>query len=186
MPLPRDEKPAAHTAKDFWNLPEGDRAELIDGVLYDMAPPSWDHQQITGGIASDLRVHIKERGGLCKVCAAPVAVSLSADETTWVEPDVIVVCDPSKISHRGVEGAPDLTVEVVSLSSIERDCLTKSVLYKSAGVREYWIVDPLSERTTVYRFEAQGADFVSVYDFTQPVPVGIWNGELSLTVAEYL
>lgn len=182
MPL---SKHAPYTAEDYWNLPEGVRAELIDGELYDMTPPSWTHQQIVAGLVRVLGNRIEENGGPCKVCPAPIAVNLAGDETTWVEPDVVVVCDPAKISERGVEGAPDFVVEVVSPSSVSLDYLTKASRYQRAGVGEYWIVDPLSRHTTVYRFEEDGAGFMNRYGFDDPVPVGIWDGNLRVCVGDF-
>lgn len=88
MPLPKMNGRVC-TTEDYWNLPDGRRAELIDGVLYDMAPPSRAHQSIVTGIATDLTTHVRAHGGPCRVAAAPVAVNLNADESTWVEPDVL-------------------------------------------------------------------------------------------------
>ena len=104
MPLPASR---VYTSEDYWNLPDGVRAELIDGELYDMAPPDWVHQAIVAGIVTDLNAHIRRHSGNCKAVPAPVAVNLDANDETWVEPDVVVVCDSSRISKRGVEGAPD-------------------------------------------------------------------------------
>lgn len=105
-----------YTAEDYWGLPDDRRAELINGVLYDMAPPSTQQQAIVAGMVTDLTLHVRGRGGPCRVYGAPVAVRLNcgSNDESWVEPDVIVVCDPAKISDRGCEGAPDLAVEVVS------------------------------------------------------------------------
>ena len=178
-------KHRAYTAEDYWSLPDGVRAELIDGELYDMAPPSWTHQQIAFGIARAFADYIDAHGGPCKVCPAPVAVNLDADETTWVEPDVSVVCDPEKISDRGVEGAPDLVVEVVSPSSVSMDYFIKASRYKDAGVAEYWIIDPSSRYVTKYRFQQTGAAFMARYSFDEPVPVSIWGDDLAIRVADY-
>lgn len=163
------------TSDDYWALPEGRRAELIDGELYDMAPPSWEHQGIVLELARKLADFIDSQEGDCKVRVAPVAVNLFADDTTWLEPDVMVVCDPSKISHRGVVGAPDFIAEVVSPSSGRMDYLTKADRYARAGVREYWIVDAETRQTAVYRYE-EGDVTPTFYPFSQPVPVGIWDG----------
>ncbi len=172
MPLPANR---VYTADDYWNLPDGVRAELIDGELYDMAPPSPTHQLLVTGLATDFTIYVRQHDGTCKVMASPVAVNLDANDTTWVEPDVVVVCDPRKISDRGVEGAPDLVVEVTSPSNSGMDYVTKLVRYKQAGVREYWIVDPGSQRTIVYGFD--GNDVVlNVYPFSEPVPSGIFVG----------
>lgn len=172
MPVPKNHA----TAEDYWNLPEGERAELIDGELWDLAAPSRSHQFIQGEIAYAIRAYIKGRKGRCQAYEAPFAVNLFADDTTFVEPDVSVVCDRSKLSDRGCEGAPDLVVEIVSPSSRSMDYRTKQSLYMSAGVREYLIVDPSLERTTVYYGEAEADPAPMVYPFASDMPVSIFPG----------
>lgn len=179
MPMP---KSGEFTSADYWNLPEGVRAELIDGVLYDMAPPSWEHQKIVAGLVRRLGNHVETNGGPCQVVGAPIAVNLCADDSTWVEPDVIVVCDPEKVSARGCEGAPDFVAEVVSPSSVTMDYFTKAARYQRAGVREYWIVDPAARQTSVYRYQ-DGPNLLACYPFDAAVPVGVFKG-LAITVAE--
>lgn len=181
MPLPV-RKPC--TSEDYWNLPADTRAELVDGALYDMAPPSWEHQAIVAGIVTDLNVYIRQHGGACRAVPSPVAVNLDADDETWVEPDVVVVCDPNMISHRGVEGAPDLVVEVVSSSSAGMDYIVKTARYRRAGVGEYWIVDPQPRQTVVYRFDGDAID-LRAYPFDKPVPVGLFPG-LDVKIADFL
>lgn len=188
MPL-MDDKGLEHglfTAEDYWGLPDDRRAELINGVLYDMTPPGTRHQAIVAGMVTDLTLHVREQGGSCKVYGAPVAVRLNCEpnDESWVEPDVVVVCDPAKISDRGCEGAPDLAVEVVSPSSRQKDYLIKTLAYERAGVREYWIVDASCEQVTVYRFEADGPH-LTTYAFTDAVPVGVFEGRLALTMTDY-
>lgn len=183
MPVPKHVSRKA-TAEDYWSLPEGRRAELIDGTLYDMAPPSRTHQDIVAGFTHALRQHVLEHGGPCRVYPAPFAVNLDADDATWVEPDVSLVCDPAKLSERGCEGAPDFVVEVVSPTSRRIDYLTKATQYEQAGVREYWIVDPTIKRTTVYRYETAGpAPLLAPFDI--PVEVGVLEG-LTITVSKLL
>lgn len=113
------------TSQDYWSLPEGRRAELIDGRLYDMAPPSRFHQVIAFGIGRALDEFIEANDGRCNVYLAPFAVNLFNDETVFVEPDVYVVCDPGKQSDRGCEGAPDFVAEIVSPSSRRMGYITK-------------------------------------------------------------
>ncbi len=110
MPSPGEHR---YTSEDYWNLSEGRRAELIDGQLYDMAPPGRIHQELISEFTQLLGSYIKSHGGACKVYPAPFAVNLDADDKDWVEPDVSVVCDLSKLDDRGCNGAPDLVVEVV-------------------------------------------------------------------------
>ena len=189
MPLPKIDTytaPTKHTAHDYWNLPAGVRAELIDGKLYDMAPPSFTHQRIAFGIAHQLQNHVDANNGPCKVVPAPFAVNLFADETTYLEPDVSVICEPSKISERGCEGAPDLVVEVVSPSSRRMDYLIKAARYEQAHVREYWIVDPMQKQTFVYCFYRYDSErgWATTYPFDKPIPVGSWDDAVSIAVAE--
>lgn len=174
-----------YTSEDYWNLPDGQRAELIDGQLYDMTPPSIMHQTIAFRIAHSFQNHVEHNGGPCRVLTAPVAVNLDADDSTWVEPDVLVVCDPAKLSARACEGAPDLVVEVVSPSSQYNDYMRKLPRYERAGVREYWIVDPDAARTLVYRFEKDGAS-PTAYEFDRQIPVGIFDDELVVTIGDLL
>ena len=163
-----------YTSEDYWNLPEGKRAELIDGKFYDMAPPSRIHQEISGQIYKTITNYIDAHRGSCKVYAAPFAVNLDANDKDWVEPDISVICDPNKLTDRGCSGAPDLIFEIVSPSSRRLDYGIKNGIYSQSGVREYWIVDPAKERVTVYHYEDDVAPVI--YAFSQDIPVGIYPG----------
>lgn len=180
MPLLKSDH---YTSEDYWNLPEGERAELIDGKLYDMAPPSLTHQTLSIELASTFRNYIKSKGGTCRVLTAPFAVNLDADDKDWVEPDISVICDPNKLTDRGCSGAPDLIIEIVSPSSRKMDYSLKNTIYSQADVREYWIVDPVKERVTVYRYEEDAAP--TIYTFTQPITIGIYK-DLTITIADLL
>lgn len=162
------------TAEDYWNLPEGVRAELIDGELWDLASPSRKHQRIVAEAARQMANYIEAHQGTCQVYPAPFAVNLFADDSTFVEPDVSVVCDPAKLSDRGCEGAPDLVIEVVSPSNPGMDYVTKLNLYREAGVREYWICDPIKERVLVYAFGFD--EFPAIYDFPMNTPSAVLEG----------
>lgn len=175
---------ASATVQDYWSVPDGHRSELIDGVLYDMAPPSVTHQRIAGGLARAFGNYVADHHGDCLVLQAPTAVDLAANETTWVEPDVLVVCDPKKVTDRAIVGAPDLVVEVVSPSSMRMDYYKKLGLYEQAGVREYWIVDPSHRRTTAYRFMRDGIPII--YPFDAAVPVSIWDDDLAVDIGSLL
>lgn len=110
-------------------------------------------------------------------------MDLGADDREWVEPDISVICDRTKLTERGCAGAPDFIIEIASPSSRKMDYSTKNALYASAGVREYWIVDPGKERTTVYRYEEDAAPVV--VPFSQDLTVGIY-GDLSMRVADFM
>lgn len=180
MPLPKQH---TYTSEDYWNLPDSQRAELIDGQLYNMAPPSRMHQEILSALHWKIRSYIAEHGGSCKVYPAPFAVNLDADDKDWVEPDISVICDHNKLTDRGCTGAPDWIVEVVSPSSRRMDYSIKNAIYSGAGVREYWIVDPAKQRTTVYHYEEDAAPIIVPFDM--PIAVGIYSG-LQITIEHLL
>lgn len=180
MPLPRE---THHTSEDYWNLPEGHRAELIDGKFYDMAPPSRIHQELISEFTQLLGTYIKAHGGACKVYPAPFAVNLDSEDKDWVEPDLSVICDSSKLDDRGCNGAPDLVIEIVSPSSRKMDYFRKNALYSESGVLEYWIVDPDRERTTIYRY--QHDDVPVIVPFTEDARVGIFPG-LTINISDLL
>lgn len=152
MSLPKERE---YTAEDYWGLPERRRAELIDGQLYDMAPPDRAHQEIVVGLSAAILDHIRSHNGDCKIYPAPFAVNLTSNDKTWVEPDISVICDKSKLSDRGCEGPPDWVVEVVSPGSIRTDYSVKLFKYRTAGVREYWIVNPMKGTILTYSFEGE-------------------------------
>lgn len=179
MPLLKDH----FTSEDYWNLPEGERAELINGRFYNMAPPSRIHQKISGQIYKIVSNYIDAHHGSCEVYAAPFAVNLDADDKNWVEPDISVICDPNKLTDRGCTGAPDLIFEIVSPASRKMDYSLKNTIYSEAGVREYWIVDPAKECVTVYHYEEDVAPVI--YSFSQEISVGIYQG-LSITIDDLI
>ena len=179
MPLLKDH----FTSEDYWNLPEGERAELINGRFYNMAPPSRIHQKISGQIYKIVSNFIDAHHGSCEVYAAPFAVNLDADDKNWVEPDISVICDPNKLTDRGCTGAPDLIFEIVSPASRKMDYSLKNTIYSEAGVREYWIVDPAKECVTVYHYEEDVAPVI--YSFSQEISVGIYQG-LSITIDDLI
>lgn len=146
-------KKTTHTIDDIYALPDGERAELIDGQLFMMAPPSRIHQELVMELSVSLRNYIKEKGGDCKVYPAPFAVTLSEDDKTYVEPDISVICDKNKLTDKGCSGAPDFIIEIVSPSSQRMDYLTKLFKYRTAGVREYWIINPMKKTVQMYSFE---------------------------------
>lgn len=161
-----------YTIEDIFNLPEGKRAELIDGQLFFMAPPNRKHQQIVGELFGTIRDYIKSNHGSCKPYVAPFAVFLNADDKNYVEPDISVICDKYKLTDRGCEGAPDWVIEVVSPGSQRMDYMTKLFKYRTAGVREYWIVDSRDRTISLYDFER---DNMEKHTFSDKVKVGMYD-----------
>ena len=171
MSLPQEK---IYTSEDYWNLPEGIRAELINGHIYNMAPPSRIHQKIMVELCTIINTHIKSKKGTCQVYPAPFAVNLDANDKDWVEPDISVICDPNKLTDRGCSGAPDWIIEIVSPGNPGHDFINKLNLYSKFGVREYWIADPRSQSVLVYYLEQK--DFcVRTYSFQDKIKVNIYE-----------
>ena len=180
MPLSNE---STYTINDIYALPEGERAELIDGKLYMMAPPSRLHQELVGELFTVIRNYIGKNGGSCKAYIAPFAVFLNENEKNYVEPDISVICDINKLNDKGCQGAPDWIIEIVSPSSQRMDYQIKLFKYRTAGVKEYWIVNPDTYTVTVYGFDN---DFNSgQYSFKQKIQVGIYP-ELSIVIQDLL
>lgn len=162
-----------YTIDDIYSLPEGSRAELIGGQIYYMAQPSTMHQRILSFLHLEIGNHIRAKGGTCEVLPAPFAVFLCADDSKYLEPDISVICDKDKLDDRGCKGAPDWILEIVSPSSRIMDYYTKLSLYLEAGVREYWIVDPVKQTILVYDMKQAAAP--AIYSFSDIVKVNIYN-----------
>ena len=169
MPLPQER---IYTIDDIYNLPDGERAELIDGQIYYMAPPTRKHQRIAVSLLTTINNYILSKGGSCEPYIAPFAVFLNADDKNYVEPDISVICDKSKLTEKGCDGAPDWIIEIVSPGSRRMDYFTKLFKYRTAGVREYWIVDPDKNRILVYNLEHGD---INEYTFSDTVKAGIYE-----------
>ena len=155
MPLPQE---ARYTLADALTWDEQDHIELIDGYPMMMSPPVRVHQKVSMSLSTQLDNYLT--GKTCEVYAAPFAVRLfeqdgdsPEDVDTMVEPDITVVCDPSKLDDIGCKGAPDLVMEILSPSTQRHDKLTKFNLYQRAGVQEYWIIDPRDKSVQVFVLE---------------------------------
>lgn len=147
------EQKKGFTIDDIYALPDNRRAELIDGQIFFMAPPGRKHQDILSFLHLTIGNYIAQNHGTCKIYPAPFAVFLSADNTRYLEPDISVICDRNKLNDKGCSGAPDWIIEIVSPGSSSMDYYTKLALYRSAGVKEYWIVDPITQIVLVYAME---------------------------------
>lgn len=174
-----------HIIDEIYNLPDGQRAELIDGFIYNMSPPSRIHQRIVSELTGAFSQYIRSNKGDCQVYAAPFAVFLNADDYNYVEPDVSIICDTSKLNDKGCNGAPDFIAEIVSPSSRRMDYIIKLLKYRSAGVREYWIIDPENQRILVYLFGDADTENLMQYSFEDSIPVHIYDA-LCIRIADYI
>ena len=153
MPLPKKNK---YTAEEYFALtPWADRhTELRDGEVIEFASPTTVHQDIAGSLYSEIRMYIRGNKGECKPFISPLDIKL--DDYNVVQPDVFVICDPSKYDDKRCYCAPDWCIEVLSTNRSD-DLIDKLSLYQKHGVREYWIVDPENEKVLVYF--SRGANF---------------------------
>lgn len=177
--MPREKKQGEYTLEDYYALPDERRVELIDGVIYDMSAPAIIHQKILGELFILFRECMDRHEGKCEVYLSPCDVRLDRDNRTMVQPDLLVVCEEYDIGAKAFDGAPDLTLEILSPSTRSKDMLLKLHKYANAGVREYWIVDP--DRQTVLVYDLEHEDYYpEKYSFEDRIPIRISGGECSI------
>lgn len=165
-----------YTLDDYYALPDDQRVELIDGKFYEMTAPSGVHQLILGELYVQFYNCVRDHHRDCKVYLSPYDVRLDQDNYTMVQPDLVIVCQEyDHINNIRFEGAPDMVIEILSPSTRSKDMMLKLSKYYSAGVREYWIVDPKNQAVIVYYFEEE--DYIPrTYTFEDKIPVGISKG----------
>ncbi len=168
------------TLEDYYALPDERRAELLDGVLYDMAAPSTIHQFVIIRLALAFESYISDKKGKCIVLPSPVDVQIDCDDRTMLQPDLLILCDRSKLIRRCIMGAPDLVVEIMSPSSRQMDGKRKMAKYATTGVREYWLIDPDSGKTVVYWTDQTAVP--AIYGPDDEVPVGIFGDEMKVSM----
>lgn len=156
-----------YTVKDYMSWRFRERVELIRGIIHKMSPaPGRRHQAISRELLIEIGLFL--RGYACQVFDAPFDVQLSKkDESTVVQPDLCVVCDESKLTEQGCSGAPDIIIEILSPGNSSREKKEKYELYEENGVREYWIVEPLSNTIYPYILDSEG-----VFQGQKPLVIG--------------
>lgn len=171
MPLPKSNE--RYTYADYLTWGEDVHCELVNGEVYDFASPSNTHQAVLFAIARQIGNYLE--GKRCTLMIAPSDVLLFAkqsdvpdDTDTVVQPDLYVVCDKSKLEGgRGCIGAPDMTLEVASPSTARYDMMGKMSLYAKAGVKEYWVVDPVDQCVKVLCLDVRTHQYSVVGDYTK-------------------
>lgn len=162
MALPQLKDNKKFSYADYLTWPDDERWELIDGVPYAMSPgPGTNHQERSGALFNQFYNFLK--GKPCKVFHAPFDTRLSEQQgvadnyiDTVVQPDILVVCDKSKLDERGCNSAPDLIIEILSQSTAAHDLKRKFDLYQKHGVKEYWIIQPLDKTLMIFRLDDSG------------------------------
>ncbi|MCP4216101.1 MAG: Uma2 family endonuclease [bacterium] len=177
------------TYGDYMTWPENERWELIDGIAFDMTPaPSRRHQDISRNLSFEIQKFLT--GKTCILYIAPFDVRFpdgkEPDEyiKTVVQPDISVICDPSKLDDRGCKGAPDFIAEIVSPATAKKDRKYKLLLYMKHGVKEYWVIHPLENIVMVYQLDDQGQyGRATVYGQTDKIPLALKDGTVEIDMS---
>ncbi|MBQ8055177.1 MAG: Uma2 family endonuclease [Lachnospiraceae bacterium] len=171
------EQAGPNTIEDIYALPDGIRAELIDGKLYYIPTPTRTHQKIAGEMYLAAAAHLKAYSKECEVYIAPFGVYLNGDDSLYVEPDLSIIRDTSRLSERGCMGAPDWIIEVVSAPTRKTDYAVKLNKYRESGVKEYWIVDPSLRTVLTYLFDSdKNVEDADLFSFDAEIPSSLFKG----------
>lgn len=155
MPMPKENK--KYTYSEYLTWPEEEKWEIINGEPYMQAAPSWQHQAISRELMLQFGEYLRNK--TCQVFAAPFDLRLTyenendEDITNVYQPDLLVICDKSKLKGTGYYGVPSLVVEIISQSTAKIDRLLKFNMYEKAGVKEYWIVEPDAKIVSVFTLQ---------------------------------
>ena len=165
-----------YTYADYASWGDDLRCELIDGEIVVMDAPSFDHQSVLMELSRQLANFLV--GKKCVVLPAPFDVclnSLGDEDTTVVQPDIVVICDDSLLDKKRCNGAPDMVIEILSPSTASHDRIKKLNKYLEAGVREYWIVDPEFKTVNVHILE-NGKYILYTYESNETISVHVLKG----------
>lgn len=174
-----------YTYDDYEKLPDDRQKELIHGVFYDMSSPRYSHQMIQANLIVQFTTELQKNGLNCDV-VGPVDTLLEENDKTVVQPDLSVIChpDPERIHDGKIWGAPDLIVEILSPSTRSRDMNLKLQLYRHAGVREYWMIDP--DDRILFQIVFQAKDILTIHKFKEKVDVAISGGKIRIDLKPLL
>ncbi|MFC0213434.1 Uma2 family endonuclease [Paenibacillus chartarius] len=186
MVLPHSNKTITYAEYLTWT--DERYCEALNGEIISMAPaPSPRHQDVVGGVYAAFRAHLK--GATSKPFIAPIDVCLFAESNTpeqnikdWVQPDLIIVCNPHIIGDKRIIGCPDFIAEVTSPSTFKNDRVRKFQAYAQAGVKEYWIIDPYHEFVETFILRGTVLERSGQYFLGDSVPCSLFSGfRLDLT-----
>ena len=172
------------TVEDYYNMPEDFRGELIYGQIIELKAPTVNHQLILSELSYLIPTYLRQVGSNCQGFPAPFDVQLYEDEYTMVQPDYVVISDKSKyINGKNCYGCPDLIIEIVSPSNTDLEMIMRFHLYRLAGVKEYWEIDPMKKKVTVQSCFTHSGPETSMVGFDQVVSSRLFEG-LSIDFSE--
>ena len=177
-----DDERRRYTYADYLKWEGSERYELLNGEAFMMASPSVAHQMFQAELLSDFVIWL--RGKTCKAIGSPMDVRLfpmkDKSDNIIVQPDILVVCDQSKLGKGSIDGPPDLIIEIMSPSNTSSELIRKFHYYLKAGVREYWLIDLESKKVSVHVYE-NGHYISTNFEDNDRIPVAILPGlEISL------
>jgi len=178
MVIPEENK--NYTYADYLKLGEDISYEVINGEVINMSPsPTPRHQHVADELTAEFKMFLRGKGYMA--FSAPTDVCLFAEKQPkpediqdWVQPDLSIVCDSNKIGDKNIIGAPELIVEVLAPSTARNDRLVKFNSYEKAGVKEYWIVDPLNMSVEVYNLTEGFFEKTGVFGKREVLTAGIF------------
>jgi len=156
VPLLHENK--KYTYADYLTWPENEKWEIIDGVPYLQAAPTWQHQAISRELMTQFNNYLKDKP--CQVFASPFDLrfpetnEMDEEATFVVQPDILVICDKEGLKGTGYYGTPTLIIEISSPSTARSDKVLKFNRYEKAGVKEYWIVEPDGKFISVFTLQS--------------------------------
>lgn len=159
-PLKKEQHTTKYTYGDYLTWPDDERWEIINGTPYMCPAPTRIHQKVQMALSNEFYNYLK--GKSCEVYAAPLDVRLpkgkekEEDIDTVVQPDILIVCDKSKLDDKGCKGAPEIAIEILSPHTASHDHIRKLKLYEMHGVKEYWIVHPTDKIVMIYKLQKNG------------------------------
>ena len=172
-----NEENRRYTYADYLDWESTERYQLMYGEAFMMASPSVEHQAMVAELVTQFNLFL--RGKPCRVFASPLDVRPFSEadnsDDTVVQPDLLVVCDRTKLAKGSVNGAPDLVIEIASPSNTQKELFIKFQIYLAAGVREYWTIEPEEQQVQVHVYEA-GHFISTAYKGNAVVPVTILPG----------
>jgi len=176
--------PGQKTVEDYCNMPEDFRGELILGEIIELKAPTVNHQLILSELSFLITAYLREIGSTCQGFPAPFDVQLFEDEYTMVQPDYVVICDKSKyINGKNCYGCPDLVIEITSPSNSDFDMMMRLYMYRIAGVKEYWEINPMTGKVTTHSMFPCKGPKSSMYEFDDVVSSKLFEG-LSIDFSE--
>jgi len=179
MPLSKEKR--KYTYADYLKFPDDERWEIIDGIPYMQSAPTWQHQSISRELMLQFGEYLRNKQ--CQVFAAPFDLRLPGieekendeDVTNVYQPDLLVVCDKSRLKGTGYYGVPSLVIEILSPSTVRTDRLLKFNIYEKVGVKEYWIVEPDTKLVNVFVLQDNNSyGRIELYTETDNVTVSIF------------